>query len=211
MTSSQDAISIPVAYIEAFSMMLGAFLIGYIGCYLYYKRLLKKQELESVEKNQSLRKRITELKEELEQQDRAHSYQKDRMDQDYEQLKFKKKAFSEKIIEEQILTESKINYETIGYATEEIKDNLQEIQGIGPYTEEKLNDLGIYTFDQISKFTDSEIEVVTELIKFFPDRIKNDKWVGKARNLIYKRAKASEEPEDIEDSKDNTLHKKTTY
>ena len=50
MTNAQDAISIPIAYIEAFTMMLGAFLIGYIGCYIYYSQRIKKKQLESIEK-----------------------------------------------------------------------------------------------------------------------------------------------------------------
>lgn len=185
MSVSQETISVPVAYIEAVIMMTGAFLIGYIGCYLYYSKKFKKKNLQALEKNQSLKKHIEKLKEEIEIQDRSLSYQKDRMDQDYEQVKFNVKAFSDKILDSTIeeTQENNINYDVIGYAREEHKDNLQEITGIGPYTEEKLNKLGIYTFEQISKFTEDEIQSVTELIKFFPDRIKNDQWVVKARAL----------------------------
>lgn len=211
MTNSQDAISIPVAYIEAFVMMLGAFLIGYIGCYLYYNKLLKKQRQQSLERNQSLRKRIDELKDELEQQERASSYKKDRMDQDFEQVQFNKKAFSKEIIEKKIdpSPSLEINFEVIGYASEDIKDDLQEIHGIGPYTEAKLNKLGIYTFEQISKFTEADIHTVTELIKFFPDRIKNDRWVGKARNLILDKDASKDNP-DEDDVKKNRAYEKTT-
>lgn len=208
MTNAQDAISIPIAYIEALTMMLGAFLIGYIGCYLYYNKRIKKQQLESIEKTQSLRKRIEELKDELDQLERSKSYQKDRMDQDYEQVQFANRAFSENVVDKSIeLSTSSIDFDAIGYASEESKDNLQEINGIGPYTEEKLNKLGIYTFDQISKFTASDIANVTELIKFFPDRIKNDQWVAKARALTYG---GSNNPDTKKDSQQNSRKEKTT-
>ena len=208
MTNAQEAISIPIAYIEAITMMLGAFLIGYIGCYLYYNKKIKKQQLESLEKNHSLKKRIKELKDELEQLERSKTYQKDRMDQDYEQVKFNVKAFSDKILDQAIEEPyaSQINFEVIGHASPEDKDDLQEINGIGPYTEEKLNKLGIYTFEQISKFTDTEITNVTELIKFFPDRIKNDQWVAKARALAY----ANENYNDDEHHTRRTQQEKTT-
>ena len=210
MTSAQEAISIPVAYIEALTMMLGAFIIGYVGCYIYYNKRLKRQQQQSLEKNQSLRKRITELKEEVEQQDRALSYRKDRMDQDYDQVGFNNRAFSEKILDQQIDSKIKIDFDSIGYASEKDKDNLQEIQGIGPYTEEKLNTLGIYTFEQISKLTEENIQAVTDLIRFFPGRIKNDKWVGKAQNLIYKEVKSKQDLEDDDYDNKNKTHKKTT-
>ncbi len=190
MSPTQETISIMNAYIEAVVMMLGAFLIGYIGCYFYYIKKLKQQRLKALEENQSLKKHIEQLKEEIEVQDQSLSYKKDRMDQDYEQVKFNVKAFSEKILDNAI-DESQtynINFDIIGYASKENKDNLQEITGIGPYTEEKLNKLGIYTYEQISKFTECEIQSVTQLIKFFPNRIKNDKWIAKARSLYQNKS-----------------------
>ena len=48
-----------------------------------------------------------------------------------------------------------INFETIGIATASEKDELQTIKGIGPFIEEKLNALGIYTYLQISKMSGS--------------------------------------------------------
>tara|TARA_B100001750_G_C15210122_1_gene447852 strand:- start:178 stop:684 length:507 start_codon:yes stop_codon:yes gene_type:complete len=77
-----------------------------------------------------------------------------------------------------------LDFERLGYAEAGEADDLQKIIGIGPYTEEKLNTIGIYTFEQISRFNDSDIELVTELIQFFPDRIKNDHWVSKAKMLL---------------------------
>ena len=60
------------------------------------------------------------------------------------------------------------------------RDNLQEISGIGPFIEQKLNALGIFTFEQISKM-DSEIEEQVNIaIEFFPGRVKRDEWARQA-------------------------------
>jgi predicted flap endonuclease-1-like 5' DNA nuclease len=77
----------------------------------------------------------------------------------------------------------KLNFEKFGYASKEIKDDLTRINGVGPYIEQKLNEIGIFTFDQISKFSNEDIRAVTQLIDFFPERIERDNWVGQANSL----------------------------
>lgn len=72
-------------------------------------------------------------------------------------------------------------------ATRDNKDNLQLIDGIGPFIEEQLNTIGIYNFLQISKFDDQTIQLVTDAIQFFPGRIKRDDWKGQAIKAISKR------------------------
>jgi predicted flap endonuclease-1-like 5' DNA nuclease len=69
----------------------------------------------------------------------------------------------------------------------EDKDDLKIIVGIGPFIEEKLHALGIYTFEQISKFTDADVEQVTEAIEFFPGRIQRDHWISQAAELWEKK------------------------
>lgn len=69
-------------------------------------------------------------------------------------------------------------------ASIEDKDDLKKIDGIGPFIEEKLNKVGIYTFEQISQFDDEVIAQVTAAIEFFPGRIKRDDWVGQANELM---------------------------
>jgi predicted flap endonuclease-1-like 5' DNA nuclease len=78
----------------------------------------------------------------------------------------------------------KIDYSKIGLAHPDESDDLTEINGIGGFIHEKLNVLDIYTYAQISKFTDQDIKTVTEIIEYFPGRIKRDKWVGQAKTLI---------------------------
>jgi predicted flap endonuclease-1-like 5' DNA nuclease len=63
------------------------------------------------------------------------------------------------------------------------KDDLTLIEGIGPFIEQKLNDIGIYTYEQISQFEDADIEEVTEKIQFFEGRIEKDDWVNQAQSL----------------------------
>lgn len=71
--------------------------------------------------------------------------------------------------------------------SEKHKDDLKHISGIGPVIEKKLNNLGIYTFRQISEFTPQIIEHVTSSIKFFPARIGRDNWIGQAAALARHR------------------------
>lgn len=64
------------------------------------------------------------------------------------------------------------------------KDDLQQIQGIGPFIEKQLNDLGIYTYAQIAGLDEPLIEQLTAAIQFFPGRIAKDNWVGQAALLL---------------------------
>jgi predicted flap endonuclease-1-like 5' DNA nuclease len=76
-----------------------------------------------------------------------------------------------------------IDFATLGVASASEKDSLQTIKGIGPFIEEKLNALGIFTFEQVGNMT-SEIETqVNKAIEFFPGRVKRDEWAKQARNL----------------------------
>ncbi|PKA84114.1 putative flap endonuclease-1-like 5' DNA nuclease [Ulvibacter sp. MAR_2010_11] len=76
-----------------------------------------------------------------------------------------------------------LNFDNFGYATVEDRQDLTQINGIGPYIEQKLNEIGIYTYEQISRLEDEDIRTITELIDFFPGRIERDNWVGQAKSL----------------------------
>jgi len=65
-----------------------------------------------------------------------------------------------------------IDFKVLGTAKASEKDDLQVIKGIGPFIEEKLNALGIYTYLQISKVTAKLEDQVNEAIEFFPGRVK---------------------------------------
>lgn len=79
--------------------------------------------------------------------------------------------------------ELELNFDSFGYADSDDRDDLTQIYGIGPYIEQRLNGIGIYTYDQISRFKQEDIDTVTELIDFFPGRIERDNWVGQAEGL----------------------------
>lgn len=72
----------------------------------------------------------------------------------------------------------------ITFARVEDKNNLKAIKGIGAFIERKLNDLGIYRYEQISQFDKDIIEKITIAIEFFEGRIERDKWVKQAKDLM---------------------------
>ena len=79
---------------------------------------------------------------------------------------------------------SGLNFDRIGVASKQDKDDLQKIKGVGVSIEEELNNIGIFTFQQIGNFNSEDITKITELIKFFPGRIERDDWVGQAYDLL---------------------------
>ncbi len=70
-------------------------------------------------------------------------------------------------------------------------DDLKEIIGIGPVIEKKLNILGIVSFKQVSEFTDEAVDQITQTLKFFPGRIKRDRWVKQAYELHQQKLKSA--------------------
>lgn len=85
------------------------------------------------------------------------------------------------------------------------KDDLTLINGIGPFIEKKLNSIGVFTYEDISNWSDADVEQVTKDIQFFPGRIKQDNWVGQAATLKQANGgfnapvtmAASEDPKDL--------------
>jgi large subunit ribosomal protein L19 len=75
-------------------------------------------------------------------------------------------------------------------------DELTKLSGVGPALVEKLNGLGITTFEQISNFTDDEIALVDETLDF-KGRIERDDWSGQAKVLLAE-ATAGEVPAEEE-------------
>jgi len=66
---------------------------------------------------------------------------------------------------------------------EDTKDALTQIKGIGPKVEEKLNEAGIYHFEQIANWSESNIQWL-EIHTTFAHRAKKDLWVNQAKALI---------------------------
>ena len=62
-------------------------------------------------------------------------------------------------------------------------DKLSTIKGIGPVLEKKLNELGIYSFEQIASWNvDQEVWIGTQMA--FPKRVTKEEWVKQAKELL---------------------------
>lgn len=61
-------------------------------------------------------------------------------------------------------------------------DDLKVISGVGPKLEEKLNEVGIYTYEQIANWTEENVAEFDELLSF-KGRIERDEWIAKAKEL----------------------------
>ena len=164
------------AWLEIFLLMLGAFLIGYFIARNYYKRKCKK-DIEDLEREKNKYKTLS-----MENPNARH-------DDELRVVKTRERAGKlafepepELIIREDLPKE--LNFDSFGKASEAEKDDLKLISGIGPFIEKKLNGIGIYTFEQISKFSSKDIEDVTDLIEFFPGRIERDDWTKQAKDLM---------------------------
>ena len=63
-------------------------------------------------------------------------------------------------------------------------DDLKEIEGIGPALEKLCHELGIFHFDQIAGWTDSDIAWMDQNLKGFRGRVSRDKWVAQAKLIV---------------------------
>lgn len=70
------------------------------------------------------------------------------------------------------------------------KDNLQAIKGVGPVISKRLNEAGIYTFEELSQLTANELEEIMGPLakRFFP---KQEKILTQARELAEQKVQKS--------------------
>ena len=62
-------------------------------------------------------------------------------------------------------------------------DDLKKVKGIGPKMEKTLNEIGIFTFAQVSRMTNTEYDLLDEITGTFPGRAQRDDWAGQAGKL----------------------------
>jgi len=62
-------------------------------------------------------------------------------------------------------------------------DDLKKVKGIGPVMEKTLNQIGIYSFNQVSKMTKIEYDLLDSITGSFPGRAQRDDWAGQANKL----------------------------
>lgn len=72
----------------------------------------------------------------------------------------------------------------LGTASVSDADDLKQIKGVGPKLEGMLNEIGIYTFRQISKMGEEEYRLIDEALGAFQGRASRDKWAKQAQQLL---------------------------
>lgn len=198
----------PPHYIGIFILMFSTFLIGYFSS-LWLERNKSKATIKK------LKRKITNLKQshnssirnkKINDIDSIFTEIKPKIIKVVQEAQ--EKITEEKIIEEKAVvdntlkqaiadktrtsyitytkTEPELDFNNFGEGLKSQSDDLTKLNGIGPYIEQRLNDIGIYNYDQVSKLTNEDIRKITELIDFFPGRIERDDWVGQAHSLKIK-------------------------
>jgi len=193
------------AAIQIILMLLGAGLIAAVTTYLYMHTKFRRELTSLQGKLDASDREIERLNGKLSEAEQALAEKTEQLEfrlmETEEDLKEAEEELKETELQlhekEELLrriSERKhlLDYSSFGSATAEQKDDLKMISGIGPVIEEKLNSLDIYTFEQISKFSETDREVVNEAIEFFPGRIERDEWIAQAKELVYSGGKGSE-------------------
>jgi len=70
------------------------------------------------------------------------------------------------------------------------RDNLKKIKGVGPAIEKTLNEIGIFSFQQIADMSEYDIDRVAKRLKGFHSRIYREDWIGQARALLDQAVRA---------------------
>ncbi len=73
---------------------------------------------------------------------------------------------------------------SIGTAAKADADDLKEINGIGPAYEKRLNEVGIYTYEQISKLKAADRDELSALEGITREKIESEEWVKQAKALL---------------------------
>jgi predicted flap endonuclease-1-like 5' DNA nuclease len=182
------------------SLLLVSAIIGYVTAWLYF-RINHKREIEALEsKIEKLNKDNIRLEKRLEERTNEIDLLKievknlkslnTKAESETSRITLKNAKNEQKISEqdEELLQIAKrkhlLDYSSFGTATIEEKDDLQMISGIGPFIEERLHAIDIYSFKQISKFTAKDIEKINVAIEYFAGRIERDEWVAQAKELV---------------------------
>lgn len=196
------------ATIEIILMLLGAATIGYLTAWLYYKGIFeKKLKIVEDEKHElydriaGLNEKLVDLKKKISDKDAetAHLYlELKELDVLYKKaVRERDDMMAKNSRTSQLLSDKNeelvqisqrkhlLDFNSFGTATEEEKDDLKMISGIGPFIEERLHVVDIFTFRQISKFTSRDIESINEAIVYFAGRIERDEWVAQAKELVH--------------------------
>jgi predicted flap endonuclease-1-like 5' DNA nuclease len=165
MLESLSPAATPTAYLAFWVLLFVSFLIGWFFSRWYYKGKIAKANEECNLEKQRIRKTYEEKIEVI------------------KASKVETPVVAASTVAGSTSEKPAVNFARVGKADASQKDDLKKISGVGKFIEEKLNNIGIYTYEQISNFTPEDMQTVTDLIEFFPGRIERDDWVGQARVL----------------------------
>jgi len=217
------------ATIEIVSLLLGSAIIGYVTAWLYCKSSYAKRFNAIESERDELKIQIINIKESKDLLQKNLLFKEDDSERLLLEVKALKALHAEAVHEtdemklknnrsEQLLYEKDealvliaqrkhlLDYKSFGTATLSEMDDLKMISGIGPFIEERLHAVDIYTFSQISKFTAQDIETINEAIEYFSGRIERDEWVAQAKELVYAKDKRTALFKRISDRKDNIYY-----
>jgi len=203
------------ATIEILCLLLVAGFIGYVTAWLYSKSLYSKRIKELEQKRDELKVEVNKLTVEQKKAEKTLAERDKALEYLNKEVAALKALHAEAVLEtdnlnlknirtEQLLYEKDealtqiaqrkhlLNYQSFGTATFEEKDDLKMISGIGPFIEERLHALDIFTFRQISRFTTKDIETINFAIEYFSGRIERDEWVAQAKELVHDKDKRQE-------------------
>jgi molybdopterin-containing oxidoreductase family membrane subunit len=57
------------------------------------------------------------------------------------------------------------------------------LKAVGPLLQQRLHQVGIYTFAQVSKLESIDFELLNELIENFPSETMREDWIAQAIKL----------------------------
>jgi len=220
-----------VATIEILLLLLGAVIIGYVTAWLYYKSIYVKRIEDLESENDDLKKKIEELETE------KRNLKKNLVKKEEEIIYLNKKIEALEALHAESVHETNdmkllnkkneillyekdealaniakrkhlLDYNSFGSATESEKDDLKMISGIGPFIEERLHAVDIFTFRQISKFTKKDINTIDIAIEYFSGRIERDEWVKQAKELVLSAEKRREYLEKIRAKKERIFYER---
>lgn len=80
-------------------------------------------------------------------------------------------------------SESHLPEDETSTGTHDVRDNLKKIKGVGPAIEKTLNEMGIFSFQQVADMSEYDIDRVAQRLKGFRTRIYREDWIGQAREL----------------------------
>ncbi len=195
------------ATIEILALLLVAAIIGYITAWLYYRSIYTKKIKAAESEKGELKNEISTLNSDKKNLNKSLVEKENENEHLILEVSALKALHAEAVHEtddislknkrtEQLLYEKGeamvhiaqrkhlLDYESFGTATREEMDDLKMISGIGPFIEERLHALEIFTFRQISKFTAQDIDTINDAIEYFSGRIDRDEWVAQARELL---------------------------